>query len=232
MNRKGTLYLVATPLGNLEDLSLRAQRVLKEVECIAAEDTRHTLKLLNHCGIKNRLVSFYEQNEKTQTPKLVASLKEGDSIAVVSDAGMPTISDPGYRLVKACAEAGITVVPIPGPNAAISAIAASGLPTDQFYFVGFPPIKSTAKKYLFNQLKNLPATLVFYESPHRLVKTLESIQEFLGNRAVVIARELTKVYEEFMRGTVTEMLKNLNARETLKGECVLLVARDDFSWDK
>ncbi len=219
----GTLYLVATPIGNLEDMTIRAIRVLKEVNLIAAEDTRQTRKLLTHFEISTRLVSYHEHNKMASGPELIRLIMEGDSIALVSDAGMPAISDPGYDLVKLAVEKGVPVVPIPGANAALSALVASGLPTKRFTFIGFLPRE---KKDLLKELARLryvQDTLLFYESPHRVVKTLEKMAEVWGGgRNVCLARELTKRYEEFARGTIAECLEHL-AEHPPQGEYCLIV---------
>jgi 16S rRNA (cytidine1402-2'-O)-methyltransferase len=223
---KGVLYIVATPIGNLEDITLRALRVLKEADLIACEDTRHTLKLLNHCGIEKKLVSYHEHNELTRAAELVKQLEEGARIAVVSDAGMPGISDPGYRLVSLAVRHHIPVVPIPGASAFVAALAASGLPTDSFRFSGFLPPKSGQRRTELEQLKHAPRTQVFYEAPHRIVETLEDIVAVLGPaRHVVIAREVTKLHEEFLRGRADEVLEVLKARGEVKGEITLMIAR-------
>lgn len=219
----GTLYLVATPIGNLEDMTFRAIRTLKEVNLIAAEDTRQTRKLLTHFEVATRLVSYHEHNKQASGPELVRLLLEGQSIALVSDAGLPAISDPGYDLVRMAVEQGVPVVPIPGANAALSALIASGLPTDRFMFVGFLPRE---KKDLTKELERLALreeTLLFYESPHRVVKTLERMAEVWGaERRICLARELTKKFEEFARGTIGECLEHL-AEHTPLGEYCLIV---------
>jgi 16S rRNA (cytidine1402-2'-O)-methyltransferase len=219
----GTLYLVATPIGNLEDMTFRAIRTLKEVDLIAAEDTRQTRKLLTHFEVATRLVSYHEHNKQASGPELVRLLLEGQSIAVVSDAGLPAISDPGYDLVRTAVEQAVPVVPIPGANAALSALIASGLSTDRFMFVGFLPRE---KKDLTKELERLSPqqeTLIFYESPHRVVKTLERMAEVWGaERRICLARELTKKFEEFTRGTVSECLEHL-AEHSPQGEYCLIV---------
>ncbi len=218
----GTLYLVATPIGNLEDITLRALRVLREADLIACEDTRQTRKLLDHYGIPKPVVSYHEHNEAERTPELIHKLEEGSAVALVSDAGTPLISDPGYRLVTAAAANGIRVEPLPGPSAALAALSASGLPTNEFHFAGFLPTRSAQRKKALLRLKDEPATLVFYEAPHRILDTLADIEEVLGARQVVLAREMTKVHEEFLRGTPGELRK---ARITLKGEFTVLVGK-------
>jgi 16S rRNA (cytidine1402-2'-O)-methyltransferase len=222
----GVLYIVATPIGNLEDITLRALRILKEADLIACEDTRHTQKLLNHCGIEKKLVSYHEHNELTRAAELVKQLEEGANIAVVSDAGMPGISDPGYRLVSLAVRHHIPVVPVPGASAFVAALAASGLPTDSFRFSGFLPPKSGQRRTELEQLKHMPRTQVFYEAPHRILETLEDIVAVLGpSRHVVIAREVTKIHEEFLRGRADEVLATLKARGEVKGEITLMIAR-------
>jgi 16S rRNA (cytidine1402-2'-O)-methyltransferase len=221
-----SLYLVATPIGNLEDITLRALRVLKEVDLIACEDTRQTLKLLNHYGIQTRLVSYHEHNEMTKAAELVVDLEGGAKIALVTDAGMPGISDPGFRLIALAIRHHVPVVPIPGPSAFLAALAASGLPTDSFRFSGFFPSKSGQRRKLLESVKDSPRTQVFYEAPHRLLETLADVVEILGNdRHVVVAREVTKLHEEFLRGRAAEILKQLKARADVKGEITLLIAK-------
>jgi 16S rRNA (cytidine1402-2'-O)-methyltransferase len=220
-----SLYLVATPIGNLEDITLRALRVLKEVDLIACEDTRQTLKLLNHYGIQTRLVSYHEHNEMTKAAELVVDLEGGAKIALVTDAGMPGISDPGFRLIALAIRHHVPVVPIPGASAFLAALVASGLPTDSFRFSGFLPSKSGQRRKLLESVKDSPRTQVFYEAPHRLLDTLADASEILGNdRHVVVAREVTKIHEEFLRGRVGEILKELKARGDVRGEITLLIA--------
>lgn len=223
----GAIYLVATPLGNLEDITLRALRVLGEVDLIACEDTRHTGNLLKHFDISKPLLSFHEHNETARASDIVERASRGEAIAVVSDAGMPGISDPGYRLVAEAIAAGVVVVPIPGPVALETALAASGLPTDSFRFGGFLPAKATQRRKALQALIDDTATLVFYEAPHRIVKTLEDVLEILGDRQVVIARELTKVHEEFLRGSVSDLLATLDQRGAARGEITLLIGRGE-----
>ena len=221
----GRLYLVATPIGNLEDITYRAVRVLGEVDLIACEDTRQTHKLLDHYAISKPTISYHEHNEAQRAAELAERLCAGASVALVSDAGMPLVSDPGYRLVRAAIEAGIPVEPIPGPSAALAALAGSGLPTDAFHFAGFLPAKSGQRARALEALKEEPATLIFYEAPHRVLETLAAIAEVLGPRPVVAARELTKVHEEFLRGTAVEVQAELAARGAIKGEFTLLVGK-------
>ncbi|BFT68739.1 16S rRNA (cytidine(1402)-2'-O)-methyltransferase [Paenibacillus sp. P36] len=221
-NSSGTLYLVATPIGNLEDMTFRAIRILKEVNLIAAEDTRQTRKLLTHFEIATRIVSYHEHNKQASGPELVRLLLEGQSIALVSDAGLPAISDPGYDLVRMAVEQGAPVVPVPGANAALSALIASGLPTERFAFVGFLPREKKDQTKVLEGLQHVQDTLLFYESPHRVDKTLARMAEVWGpERRVCLARELTKRYEEFVRGTIAECLEHL-AQHPPQGEyCVI-----------
>jgi 16S rRNA (cytidine1402-2'-O)-methyltransferase len=218
----GILYIVPTPIGNLEDLTLRALRVLKEVELIAAEDTRHTQHLLAHFGIKTALTSYHDHNERGKARTLVERLKSGASIALVSDAGTPAISDPGYRIVVDAIQAGIQVVPLPGASALTTALSASGLPTDGFLFEGFLPAKAQERKAKLQSLRGEVATLVFYEAPHRLLDSLAEMLKIFGDREIAVARELTKVYEEFLRGKLREVIGALADRD-IKGEIVIMV---------
>ncbi|MFM5889584.1 MAG: 16S rRNA (cytidine(1402)-2'-O)-methyltransferase [Dolichospermum sp.] len=222
--KPGTLYIVATPIGNLEDMTFRAVRILQAVDMIAAEDTRHTGKLLQHFQVRTPQISYYEHNSNSRIPELLEYLQYGKAIALVSDAGMPGISDPGYELIKACIDHNINVVPIPGASAVITALSAAGLPTDRFIFDGFLPAKSQKRKEYLTSLQSESRTLVFYESPHRLRDTLADLGEILGSdRFLVIARELTKLYEEFWRGTIEEAIANYQEKEP-QGEYTLLVA--------
>jgi 16S rRNA (cytidine1402-2'-O)-methyltransferase len=205
MRSPGTLYLVATPIGNLADITLRAIEILKSVSLIACEDTRHTRKLLQHYGIETKTVSYHEHNEQERSRQLIETLRDGKDVAVVSDAGTPSISDPGFRLVRAAIENGIQVVPAPGPSALISALIAAGLPTDEFFFGGFLPARSNARRARLNELRSVPGTLIFYEGPHRLAETLTDALEVLGEREAVVARELTKLHEEIRRGRLSEL---------------------------
>jgi 16S rRNA (cytidine1402-2'-O)-methyltransferase len=218
----GTLYLVATPIGNLEDMTFRAIRTLKEVHLIAAEDTRQTRKLLTHFEIQNRLVSYHEHNKEASGPELVRLLAGGESIALVTDAGIPAISDPGSDLVKAAIEQGIPVVPIPGANAALSALIISGLPTERFLFVGFPPRERKGLNKLLDELERESGTLLFYESPHRIKKTLVVMAERWGGRQMAIVRELTKRHEEAVRGSVEACLDHVEQFPPL-GECCIVL---------
>jgi 16S rRNA (cytidine1402-2'-O)-methyltransferase len=220
-----TLYIVATPIGNLEDITLRAIRVLREVDLIACEDTRQTRKLLEHFDIRKPLISYQEHNEQQRTSELLARLEAGESIALVTDAGTPLVSDPGFRLVRGAAGAGISVVPIPGPSAALAALSASGLPTDQFRFCAFLPAKASQRRAAIQALAGESATLVFYEAPHRILDALEDIEGVLGSRDVVVGRELTKMHEEFLRGTAAEVLQRLRERPVVKGEITLLIGK-------
>ena len=220
------LYLVGTPIGNLEDITLRALRVLKEVDVIACEDTRQTQKLLNHYAITTRTTSYHEHNEMTKSAELVKEMQEGASVALVTDAGMPGISDPGYRLIALAIRHHVPVVPVPGASAFLAALVASGLPTDSFRFSGFLPPKRGERRAVLETVKSSPRTLVFYDAPHRIVETLEDVVEVLGgSRHVVVAREVTKIHEEFLRGWASEVLKTLKARETVKGEITLLIGK-------
>jgi 16S rRNA (cytidine1402-2'-O)-methyltransferase len=216
------LYIVSTPIGNLEDITLRALRILKEVDLIAAEDTRHTSHLLKHYDIHTPLTSYFEGNELKKKEFILSKLKHGDRIALVSDAGTPGISDPGFRLIQLAIENQIPVVPIPGPSALISALSIAGLPTDAFLFKGFLPHKSKKRQDLLKQLKEVRETLIFYESPHRLAETLKDILETLGDREMVLTRELTKVYEEVLRGRVSQIRSQIGERK-LKGEITLVI---------
>jgi 16S rRNA (cytidine1402-2'-O)-methyltransferase len=221
-----TLYLIATPIGNLEDITLRALRVLKGVDLIACEDTRQTQKLLSHYGISTRTISYHEHNEMTKAAELVVDLEGGAKIALVTDAGMPGISDPGFRLTTLAIRHGVPVVPIPGASAFLAALVASGLPTDSFRFSGFLPAKRGERRTLLETLRTSPRTQVFYEAPHRVVETLEDIVEVLGSeRHVVVAREVTKIHEEFLRGRAAEILETLKSRGDVKGEITLLIAK-------
>jgi len=218
----GILYICGTPIGNLEDITLRALKILKEVNLIAAEDTRHTLKLLNHYQINTKVTSYYEYNKFKKAPYLVEILKNGQDIALVSDAGMPGISDPGYVLINLALKNNIKIIPIPGVSALITALVVSGLPTDKFVFEGFLPHKIKERKRYFKSIENEERTIIFYETPHRLKKALKDMLEILGDRKVVIARELTKMYEEIIRGKLSQVLSEVNSKE-IKGEITLIV---------
>ncbi len=218
------LYLVSTPIGNLEDITLRAVRILRdEVALIACEDTRQTQKLLEQYQIRKPLMSYHDHNEVTRTAEILQALERGDSVALVSDAGTPLISDPGYRLVTAAVEKGFAVIPLPGPSAVLAALAASGLPTDQFRFIGFLPPKAGAKRKLLEELAHETATVIAYESPHRILETLSAMAEALGDRPLVLARELTKIHEEFLRGSAASILEILEQRGSVKGEITLVI---------
>lgn len=224
LQKSGTLYIVGTPIGNLEDISFRAVRILKEVDAIAAEDTRHTGKLLHHFQIKKPQISYHEHNQQQRIPEILDRLHQGATIALVTDAGMPGISDPGYELVKACVKNGITVVPIPGANAAITALSAAGLPTDRFVFEGFLPVKGKERRQRLEMLQSEVRTIILYEAPHRLLTTLQDLINILGGeRQIVIARELTKLHEEFWRGTIEKALDYYSQREP-QGEFTLIIS--------
>jgi 16S rRNA (cytidine1402-2'-O)-methyltransferase len=222
------LYLVSTPIGNLEDITLRALRVLKEVDLIACEDTRHTRKLLDHFGIRKPTISYHEHNELARAEELAERLARGESVALVTDAGTPGISDPAYRIVTAAIERGVTVMPIPGATAMIAGLVASGLPTDAFLFAGFLPQKKSARRTRLEELKAERATLVCYEAPHRIRETLADALDILGDRDAAIARELTKLHEQFLRGPLSDLLARFEANAP-RGEMTLVIAgnRDD-----
>lgn len=227
----GTLYVVATPIGNLDDITLRAIRILKEVDRIACEDTRQTRKLLDRHAIAKPLVSYHEHNEQARAEELLRELAAGVNIALVSDAGTPLIADPGYRLVAQARAQGIAVIPIPGPSAVLSALSASGLPTDAFFFGGFLPAKKTQRRKMLEEMKIYPATLVFYEAPHRILEALDDIAEVLGPRRVTIARELTKIHEEFLMGEPSELRETLAKRPSIKGEITLMIGKGEAPVD-
>ena len=220
--RTGHLYLVATPIGNLEDITLRALRILREADQIACEDTRHTLKLLNHFEIHKPLVSYHEHNEMTRAPELVLAMEQGAQIALVSDAGMPLVSDPGHRLVALAIRHHIAVIPIPGPAALLAALSASGLPSEEFLFLGFLPPRSGERRRALEHLRIEDRTLIFYEAPHRIAETIADALEILGDRPACLAREVTKLHEEFRRENLSEMVKSLEERPA-KGEITLLI---------
>lgn len=227
---RATLYVVGTPIGNLEDITLRALRVLKEVDVIACEDTRQTQKLLAHYEISTRTISYHEHNESARAAELVDEMRRGASVALVTDAGMPAVSDPGYRLISRAIESGLTVVPIPGASAFLSALVGSGFPTDSFCFHGFLPAKQGERRKVLEEIRNSPAAVIFYEAPHRIVAALQDVIEILGPaRQVVIARELTKVHEEFLRAPAADVLETLKQRDSIKGEITLLIAKSDVS---
>jgi len=219
----GTLHIVPTPIGNLEDMTYRAVRILSEVDLIAAEDTRHSLKLLNHFGISKPLTSYFDHNQQLKGERILDALRQGKNVALISDAGTPCVSDPGFNLVRDAVAEGIAVTPLPGPCAAITALSGSGLPSDCFTFAGFPPSRQGKRRAFLADMAALPGTLMLYEAPHRLEATLIDIRATLGERQLVIARELTKIYEEFIRGTVTSVLEAV-AQHKVRGEVVILIA--------
>ena len=220
---RGVVYLVATPLGNLEDITLRALRTLREADLVACEDTRHTGRLLQHFKIDKPLLSCHERNEAARAREIASHAAAGASVALVSDAGTPGISDPGFRVVRAALEAGVEVVPIPGPSAAVAALSASGLPTDSFLFKGFLPPRKAPRRASLRELAGSRSTLVLYEAPHRVLEMLADLRDVMGDRRVAIARELTKLHEEFLRGTAGSVLQELAGRKAVKGELVVLV---------
>jgi 16S rRNA (cytidine1402-2'-O)-methyltransferase len=219
----GTLYVVATPIGNMDDITVRALDVFGRVDLIAAEDTRHTGKLLKHHQIKCRLMSYHEHNEKERTPLLVERLKSGSSIALVSNAGTPTVSDPGYMLLQKALENNIKVVPIPGPSALLAALSISGLPTDSFIFIGFCAKKKSRRLKQLQKFASETRTLIFYENPGRILAFMNEIKDIMGDRYGILCREMTKLHEEFLRGRLSEVIKMLSDRPAVKGECTLLV---------
>ncbi len=221
--RSRSLYLVGTPIGNLEDITLRALQVLREVDLIACEDTRQTQKLLNHFQIRTPTTAYQEHNERVKAPELVRKLDQGARIALVSDAGMPGVSDPGYRLVQLCIRGDIAVVPVPGPSAILAALVASGLPTHSFQFGGFLPLKGVRRRKALEQAESFPGTTILFEAPHRIVETLREISQRLGDRPVVVAREITKLHEEFLRGSCSEVLETLRKRPKIQGEMTVLI---------
>ena len=223
MSPKGKLYLVPTPIGNLEDITIRAMRILGEVDIIACEDTRRTGQLISKLQIqKKKFISYHDYNESERSNKLIDSLNEGQSVAVVSDAGSPGISDPGFRIVRSAIENNIEIVPLPGPSSVIPALTASGLPTDRFFFEGYLSHKTSGRKKKLEEIKELSHTLIFFESPHRLIKSLNDIFEILGDRRACVAREMTKIHEQFVRGTISEILETFS-NLTVKGEIVIVV---------
>ena len=219
----GTLFIVATPIGNLEDLTPRALRVLGEVDLIACEDTRHTRGLLNRFGIKAKTISYHEHNEPERAAELCKLLEAGRNVALVCDAGTPLISDPGFRIVGDAIARGIAVIPIPGPAAFVAALTASGLPTDRFFFTGFLPPRASARRARLAELRAIPATLIFYEAPHRIAATLNDALNTLGNRPAAVARELTKLHEEIARGSLSELAQRFSAGAPARGEMVLII---------
>ena len=222
--KKGNLYIIATPIGNLEDITLRAIRILKEVDLIAAEDTRHTLKLLNHLEISKPLISYHRHNEEIRTEELIKELKTGKNIGLVSDAGTPGICDPGEEIIKKCIEKSIKVVPIPGACAMINALITSGISTKEFIFLGFLPLNKKSRKEKLEEIKNANKTIILYEAPHKLKNTLNDLSDILQSREVVLARELTKIHEEYIRGTVKELMEKT---DNLKGEMILIIEKNN-----
>ena len=219
----GKLYVVATPIGNLSDITERAIKTLRDVDLIACEDTRHTKKLLHHFGINTKTLSYHEHNELQREKELIDRLVNGSDVAVVSDAGTPAINDPGYRLVRAAIDAEVEVVPIPGPSALITALVASGLPTNEFFYAGFLPARANARQTRLRELSSIPATLIFYETPHRLLASLKDAREILGERQAVVARELTKLHEDIRRGLLSELVEHYGDSAEPRGEIVLLI---------
>lgn len=222
--KKGNLYIIATPIGNLEDITLRAIRILKEVDLIAAEDTRHTLKLLNHLEISKPLISYHRHNEEIRAEELIKELKTGKNIGLVSDAGTPGICDPGEEIIKKCIEESIKVVPIPGACAMINALITSGISTKEFIFLGFLPLNKKSRKEKLEEIKNANKTIILYEAPHKLKNTLNDLSDILQSRGVVLARELTKIHEEYIRGTVKELMEKT---DNLKGEMILIIEKNN-----
>ena len=225
MSNRGKLFVVATPIGNLQDISFRAVETLKKVNCIFAEDTRTSKKLINHYDIDTKLYSYHDHSSEKEIARLLDFLKDNKDVALISDAGTPTISDPGYSLIRQCINEGIDVIPIPGASALTAAISASGLPSDAFTFIGFLPTKKGRKKKI-SSLENLDMTIVLFESPHRLIKTLNQLKEALGERPIVVARELTKLYEEIIRGNFSSTIKYFEAKK-IKGEIVIMIGKND-----
>jgi 16S rRNA (cytidine1402-2'-O)-methyltransferase len=221
--QEGRLYLVSTPIGNLEDITLRAIKVLRSVDLIAAEDTRRARRLLARYRVKAPLTSFFEHNEPAKKEALIKRLVQGQTIALISDAGTPGVSDPGFRLIRQAIEEGIEVIPIPGPSAHVAALVVSGLPTDSFHFFGFLPPKGAKRKKRLEEIKELRGTIILYEAPHRLLRTLQDIKDCCGERQIVVAREMTKTYEEVIRGEITEVVEGLGGKK-IRGEITLVVA--------
>ncbi|MCP4705093.1 MAG: 16S rRNA (cytidine(1402)-2'-O)-methyltransferase [candidate division Zixibacteria bacterium] len=220
--KKGVLYLVPTPIGNLRDITQRALEVLRSSELIACEDTRLSGRLLSHFEIKKPLISYHDFNEEKQVPKLLEVILSGGDVSVITDAGSPGLSDPAYRIIRAAIDKNITISPLPGPNALIPALTGSGLPLDRFFFEGFLPNKSASRKNRLDKLKEMKHTLIFYESPHRIVKTVTDALDVLGDRPACIAREISKVYEEYIRGTLSEILEKISSKK-MRGEIVLII---------
>jgi len=225
MSDKGRLYIVATPIGNLKDFTFRAIDTLKEVDFVFAEDTRNSIQLMKHYKIETKIDSYHEHNNVKKIPKIINLLNEGKNIALISDAGTPTISDPGYKLIRACIDEEINIIPIPGASAVTAALSASGLPSDSFFFLGFLPHKKGRKKKI-SFLKSLDNTIIIFESPHRLLKTLKELHDKLGERPVVVARELTKLYEEIIRGNFDSIIEYFESKK-VKGEIVIIIGRND-----
>ena len=221
---KGKLYIVGTPIGNLDDITIRAINVLKQVDLIAAEDTRHTLKLLNHLNISKPLISYHRHNEEIRAEELIKELKTGKNIGLVSDAGTPGICDPGEEIIKKCIEESIKVVPIPGACAMINALITSGISTKEFIFLGFLPLNKKSRKEKLEEIKNANKTIILYEAPHKLKNTLNDLSDILQSREVVLARELTKIHEEYIRGTVKELMEKT---DNLKGEMILIIEKNN-----
>ena len=226
---KGKLYIIATPIGNLEDITLRALRTLKEVDIIAAEDTRQTLKLLNHYEISKHLISYHRHNEEEKSNYLIEKLKEGQNIGLVSDAGTPGISDPGEEVIRKAIEEGIEVIPIPGACAMVNALVCSGLDTNEFSFLGFLPLNKKSRKEKLDEIKNETKTVILYEAPHKMKATLKDLKEYIGNRRIVLARELTKIHEEFIRKNIDELLEEI---DSLKGEMILIIEAGEKEEEK
>ncbi len=220
----GTLYIVATPIGNLEDITQRGLRVLSEVDIVACEDTRRTRVLLNRFGIKTKTISYHEHNERERAEQICKLLVSGKHVALVSDAGTPLINDPGFRVINAAIELDLPVVPIPGPTAFVSALVASGLPSDQFFFAGFLPARANARRVKLEELSVIPATLIFYEAPHRIAATLKDALEVLGNRQAAVARELTKIHEQIVRGSLSDLIQRFDNGLPVRGEIVLVIS--------
>ena len=225
MSDKGRLYIVATPIGNLKDFTFRAIDTLKEVDFVFAEDTRNSIQLMKHYNIETKIDSYHEHNNVKKIPKIINLLNEGKNIALISDAGTPTISDPGYKLIRACIDEEINIIPIPGASAVTAALSVSGLPSDSFFFLGFLPQKKGRKKKI-SFLKSLDNTIIIFESPHRLLKTLKELHDELGERPVVVARELTKLYEEIIRGNFDSIIEYFESKK-VKGEIVIIIGRND-----
>ena len=224
-NEMGILYIVATPIGNLEDITLRAIRILKEADLIAAEDTRHTLKLLNHLNISKPMISYHRHNEEIRVETLIKELKEGKNTALVSDAGTPGICDPGEEIIKKCIEENIKIIPIPGACAMINALIVSGIDTSEFTFLGFLPLNKKSRKIKLEEIKNSNKTIILYEAPHKLKTTLNDLDEVLEERQIVLAREITKIHEEYIRGSVKELLDIV---DNLKGEMILIIEKNSI----